>query len=245
MTSEAPRAILLAAGSGERLRPFTVDTPKSLLPIGRTNFLAHSIGAFLEIGVTDFTFVVGYLQEKIISFVGEHFPLINATFISNPDFKTTNSGYSLWLGLRDRVTPFYFQDADLYAAPSIYRAMTAANVTDALAVDTDRSRLDEEAMKVQTSDGRIGHLSKKIALSASEGEFIGLGKFSGTWAQALNDAMQEAFQKPEHANDYYEDVMNGVFAALPPVTAISTADQPWIEVDTPEDYEALRSLVLA
>ena len=35
--------LILAAGNGTRLRPYTADLPKSLLPLGETNILRNLI----------------------------------------------------------------------------------------------------------------------------------------------------------------------------------------------------------
>lgn len=63
--------ILMAGGRGERLRPLTEDTPKPLLRIGEKPVAEYAIRRLIRQGVSDFTFVVNYLGEKIEQYFGD------------------------------------------------------------------------------------------------------------------------------------------------------------------------------
>lgn len=63
------RAILMAGGKGERLRPLTLSVPKPLLQIGDRPIIDHNIDALASVGVSDVTVTVNYLAEKL----EEHF----------------------------------------------------------------------------------------------------------------------------------------------------------------------------
>ena len=58
------RAILLAAGMGTRLRPLTLDTPKSLIEVNGRPLLERQIEFLRERGVEEIIVVTGYLAEK-------------------------------------------------------------------------------------------------------------------------------------------------------------------------------------
>ena len=58
------RAILLAAGMGTRLRPLTLDTPKSLIEVNGRPLLERQIEFLRERGVEEIIEVTGYLAEK-------------------------------------------------------------------------------------------------------------------------------------------------------------------------------------
>ncbi len=63
------RAILMAGGKGERLRPMTLTTPKPLLQIEGRAIIDYNIEALAACGVSDITVTTRYLAEKI----HEHF----------------------------------------------------------------------------------------------------------------------------------------------------------------------------
>ena len=63
---EAPtRAIVLAAGRGKRLRPFTDHTPKPLLPVNGRPTLDYIFAALSQAGVQNICLVTHYLAEQI------------------------------------------------------------------------------------------------------------------------------------------------------------------------------------
>ncbi|MBD5361311.1 MAG: NTP transferase domain-containing protein [Bacteroides sp.] len=59
------RAMLMAGGRGERLRPLTDTTPKPLLPVGGQPIIDRNIDALRRVGVDDITVSVNYLAEQI------------------------------------------------------------------------------------------------------------------------------------------------------------------------------------
>ena len=65
------RAMILAAGRGERMRPLTDDTPKPLLKIGGKRLIEYHIEALRDAGVRDIIINVAYLGEKIIQVIGD------------------------------------------------------------------------------------------------------------------------------------------------------------------------------
>lgn len=59
------RAIILAGGKGTRLRPFTVNFPKPLVPLGDVPVLEVLIRRLIKYGVTDVTLTLGHLAELV------------------------------------------------------------------------------------------------------------------------------------------------------------------------------------
>lgn len=66
------KAIILAAGKGERMMPLTQDTPKPLLKIAGKTVLDHIFEAFPP-EIDEAVIVVKYLGEKIRAHCGVHF----------------------------------------------------------------------------------------------------------------------------------------------------------------------------
>ena len=65
------KAMLLAAGRGERMRPLTDDTPKPLLRIGGQMLIEHHIHALAQAGITELVINHAHLGEQIISALGD------------------------------------------------------------------------------------------------------------------------------------------------------------------------------
>lgn len=65
------KGVILAAGKGTRLRPWTETTPKPLLPLCGKPMLDYVLGGFAHAGVTDIIIVTGYLAEQIEEHYGD------------------------------------------------------------------------------------------------------------------------------------------------------------------------------
>lgn len=64
------RAIVLAAGRGERLRPLTDHTPKPLIPVGGVPLIERHLRALATAGVRDVVINTAWLEEQIVAALG-------------------------------------------------------------------------------------------------------------------------------------------------------------------------------
>ena len=61
------KAVILAAGEGARMGPFTASEPKGMIPVGNKPILEYAVEALVENGIHDLVLVVGYRKERIQS----------------------------------------------------------------------------------------------------------------------------------------------------------------------------------
>ena len=66
------KALIFAAGLGNRLRPLTDTTPKALLPVGGKPMLEHVILKLRNAGFDDITINIHHLGQQIIDFLEAH-----------------------------------------------------------------------------------------------------------------------------------------------------------------------------
>ncbi|MGB9636610.1 MAG: bifunctional sugar-1-phosphate nucleotidylyltransferase/acetyltransferase [Thermoplasmata archaeon] len=62
------QAVILAAGAGKRLWPFSEDVPKPMLQIANKPIMEYIIEALVENNIRDIIIVVGYKKERILSY---------------------------------------------------------------------------------------------------------------------------------------------------------------------------------
>ncbi|EGG41192.1 Hypothetical protein Nlim_2001 [Candidatus Nitrosarchaeum limnium SFB1] len=60
------KAIILAAGKGNRLLPITNEIPKSMIEFGEMSLLERMINTFRDCGISDISIVVGHNAKKSI-----------------------------------------------------------------------------------------------------------------------------------------------------------------------------------
>ncbi|MEM3040633.1 MAG: sugar phosphate nucleotidyltransferase [Nitrososphaerota archaeon] len=65
------KAVVLAAGEGQRLRPLTFTRPKHMIPIGGKPLLEHLLVALKEAGINEVLVVVHYRVEQIKDYFGD------------------------------------------------------------------------------------------------------------------------------------------------------------------------------
>ncbi len=78
------KAIILAAGVGSRLRPYTDDTPKGMVRVCGKPILEYQFEILKASGVEDVIVVCGYQKDKIIS------QSINIKKVENPCWAETS-----------------------------------------------------------------------------------------------------------------------------------------------------------
>ena len=80
------KAMILAAGRGERMRPLTEHTPKPLLPVGDKPLLMYHIEKLAALGIRDILINIAYLGHKIKAEMGNGESLgVSITYIEEPE----------------------------------------------------------------------------------------------------------------------------------------------------------------
>src|SRR6266568_975442 len=89
------KAVILAAGEGARMGPFTASLPKVMIPVGNRPLLEYVVQALVENGVQDLLFVVGYRRERIQAYFqdgkafGAHITYVTQT-------KQLGTAHAIW-----------------------------------------------------------------------------------------------------------------------------------------------------
>lgn len=64
------KAVILAGGKGTRLRPFTYEMPKPLIPLKGKPLLQHNLDLLKSHGITEFYISIGYKGKQIKDYFG-------------------------------------------------------------------------------------------------------------------------------------------------------------------------------
>ena len=97
--NRAERAIIMAAGLGNRMRPVTLTTPKPLVKVHGVRMIDTVIRGLHDNGITEIYIVVGYLKEQFYTLEKEY---PGVTIIENPYYDTCNNISSLYVA-RDHI----------------------------------------------------------------------------------------------------------------------------------------------
>jgi NDP-sugar pyrophosphorylase family protein len=71
MAKRTPKALVLAAGEGTRLRPLTFDRPKPMLPINGRPLLEYTVEWLRQHGIRDIAINLNYCPDVIVNYFGD------------------------------------------------------------------------------------------------------------------------------------------------------------------------------
>ena len=125
------RALVLAAGIGERLRPLSLETPKPMLPIGGRPLIRYPLAMLRRAGITEVAINVHHLAGKVRDGLGDGSQLgLRITYAPEPVLLGTGGPLN---GLRDYLGGDTFViansdgilDLDLAAMIAVHRERAA------------------------------------------------------------------------------------------------------------------------
>ncbi len=88
------KVVIPVAGAGTRLRPHTYTQPKPLMPVAGKPIIRFIVDKLVEVGMTDFVFVIGYLGDKVRDFVERTYPDLQTEFVYQEHRE--GSAHAIW-----------------------------------------------------------------------------------------------------------------------------------------------------
>lgn len=232
------KAVILAAGCATRLRPYSDDTPKTLLPVGGVPILRRSITNLLRCGFDEFVIGTGYLEHLVRDAVTSWFPTLDVTYVSNPDFRSTNNAFSLLL-TREHVDSdgFILLDGDVVFDANVVEELVERG-PDCLAVRSV-GEIGLEEVKV-SADGhdRILAIGKHVEVRSAMGESVGIELFSAASSKRLFAALQQRVSEQGLINEYYEASFQQIIDEGCTLYGVDIGSMYATEIDTVEDLIA-------
>jgi choline kinase len=236
--------LVLAAGAGRRLRPYTDTLPKALVPVdGDTTIMDISLRNLAAAGLTDVTVVVGYRAEAVEQRKDafERNYGVTLDLVYNDKAEEWNNAYSLWLA-RDRFAAgALLVNGDTVHPDSIEKTLLARRGPGILlAVDDVKALADEEMKTVFDASGQLTRITKNMDPLDAYGEYIGATIIEPHAAPALADALKTTWER--NPDLYYEDGYQEYANRGGEVRAAPIGDVDWVEVDNHDDLARAREI---
>ncbi len=236
--------LVLAAGAGSRLQPFTDELPKTLLPVdGERSILDVALRNLKHVGLEEIAVVVGFAAER----VSERVPAlerrhgVKIELIHNPKAEQWNNAYSLWCA-RDAFTRgALLVNGDTVHPASVEEDLMAARSASVVIAVDQAKELGREEMKVHVSRaGLLDRIHKSIDPASAHGEYIGLTLIEPEAARPLADALEATWRRDPSL--YYEDGFQehadrGGRIGIAPIGEVE-----WVEVDDHADLARAREV---
>jgi UDP-N-acetylglucosamine diphosphorylase / glucose-1-phosphate thymidylyltransferase / UDP-N-acetylgalactosamine diphosphorylase / glucosamine-1-phosphate N-acetyltransferase / galactosamine-1-phosphate N-acetyltransferase len=225
------KAVILAAGEGTRLRPFTISRPKVMIPVAGKPILEHVLRALVENGITEVVMVVGYRKERIMSYFEEG-SRFGATISYAFQDKQLGTAHALQMA-SDQVD----DDFLVVAGDNIIDARTIADLLKGRppAMLVTRSDMPSKYGVVQVQKGSI--------ISVVEKPEKEIGNIISTGIYWFTPDMLEKFKRVDGQKDWgITTVLEGLLPEMQ-LGAIPTTGR-WIDAVYPWDLIGLNASAL-
>ncbi|OKK22430.1 nucleotide sugar-1-phosphate transferase [Streptomyces sp. CB00455] len=243
--------LVLAAGAGRRLRPYTDTLPKALVPVGpegqeeSLTVLDLTLGNFAEVGLTEVAVVVGYRKEAVY----ERREALEAkygvkiTLIDNDKAEEWNNAYSLWCARDVLKQGVILANGDTVHPVSVEKTLLAARGDGQkiiLALDTVKNLADEEMKVVVDGERGVRKITKLMDPADATGEYIGVTLIEPEAGEQLAEALKTTFERdPDlYYEDGYQQLVNDGFT----IDVAPIGDVKWVEIDNHDDLAKGRTI---
>ena len=251
-TVEAPRtivrkAVILAAGVGDRLQPFTQQFPKCLAPVNGVPILVNALTHLSDVGVSEVVIVVGHHKEKIYERIGDTFQAMKVSYIESESYASTNNIYSLWLARDHLVEDVLLLEADVCFERSLLDRMLSHERGSLAAVSRHQSWMSGTVVSINKS-GNIQALMD----ARDQGPDFDYSKvfktaniylFRGDFLRRYFVPHLEAYIASGEIDEYYEVILHAMaLRGKYNLRAVQCDDLRWYEIDDESDRLAAEYL---
>ena len=245
------QAIILAAGTGSRLRPLTNDVPKCMVKVSGVPMIERAIDAVVAAGIKKLVIGLGYKSEVLKDFVAKTFTPdrlhgLQIEFGENPDYDKTNNIYSLYL-LKDffKADDTLLLESDLVYKPSVLKELCGSSSKNLALVSHWQDWMDGTVTLLDKDDNITNFIVKKDQAADQKPNYyktVNIYKFSKEFTNNYYLPFLETFMNVFGKNSYYETCLKFIAQTDPTLLKAFKIDQSlWYEVDNADDLKVAES----
>lgn len=221
------QAVILAAGEGRRLKPFTVNKPKGMISIAGKPIIQNVIESLAANGIRDIIIVVGYQKEKIFDYIGDGKQFgVDIRYINQYKQIGTADALAQAKGLADKE--FLVLSGNRLISPETIAAVIQVPPP---VIVVKRVEDPSRYGVVELKNGKLLQIIEKPANPS--GDLINAGIY--LFNERIFDYMELELNLPEVLNDMIETGET--------ITAIETPEM-WLDAVYPWDILSLNATIL-
>lgn len=237
--------MVLAAGVGRRLRPYTDKLPKALIQVdGEKTILDIALENLASVGIDHVVIVVGYaaeaVQQRKAAFERRY--RLNLTLVDNDKAEDWNNAYSMWTARDLMGDGVLLVNGDTVHPVSVEETLLSSRGPAVLLAVDSFKKLAAEEMKVTVDgEGALIRITKSMDPAEAFGEYIGATLVEADAVPHLIDSLETTWRRDP--NLYYEDAYQEMVDRGDVVmTAAIPRGTPWVEVDDQNDLARAREI---
>jgi histidinol-phosphate/aromatic aminotransferase/cobyric acid decarboxylase-like protein/choline kinase len=237
------KAIILAAGYGNRMRPLTDDLHKTMVTVAGKTIIGRIIDGLLENNIPDIVVVTGYRADELKNYLTATFSKVKFTFVHNEKYRETNNIFSMALAFESITidTDIILIESDLIYRPEIIKRLIASPYGNVALVDKYRHGMDGTVVAVQ--EKRItnvipSHLQPENFDFSDKYKTLNIYKFSKELCETSFKNLLIYYARTIDHNCYYELILGIlIYMQKETIHAEIVEGESWSEVDDPNDLQ--------
>lgn len=242
------KAIILAAGTGSRLRPLTDHVPKCMVELKGKPLLDYQLQSLRTLDLEKIAIVCGYKQEALAPYGLQSY--------RNELFDSTNMVYSLFCARAEFDQDLLITYADVIFEPRVIAQLANCQSDFAIAIDSgwrelwnarmDNPLADAESLRLDR-DGNIIDIGRKVtSYHEIEGQYTGLIRISKAGLAkicSLYDSLdRDALYEGKVFNSMFMTTFIQLLIASGEKIHAVPIKHGWLEVDTQDDIASYQNL---
>ena len=235
------KAIILAAGYGNRMRPLTDNVHKTLLLVAGKTIIGGIVDGLVDNGIQDIVVVTGYRDKELSDWLSTAYPHLSINYVHNARYRETNNIYSMALAFEQTVIDddIILIESDLIYQPSVIRRLIASKEKNVALVDRYGRGMDGTVVTVE--NGVITsvippHLQDEKFDFSDKYKTLNIYKFSREFCNTTFKNLLTYYAKVINDNCYYELILGIlIYMQQETVHAEILHGEKWAEVDDPND----------
>ena len=240
------KAVILSAGQGRRLLPYTANLPKCLVPIGGRPLLEWQLHSLHGSGVTKVVIVSGFMSQAVEAFASNlQLNGLGVRTLLNPFFAVSDNLASLYLAADELSDGGIILNGDTLFEPAVLEKLMRESLAPVNVTIDRKSRYDDDDMKVQIDGLRLCAIGKTLSPEETDGESIGMLRLTSEGAGLMKSAMETMLRDTDGFRRWYLSAVDWLAKNnYGSVGTVSIEGLGWCEVDCPADMVKAETLAL-
>lgn len=236
------RAIILAAGRGSRLLPLTENLPKCLLAVGDTTVLSLQLDTLEAAGVDEAIVITGFMAGSVEAEIADRAGAMRVQTLFNPFYQVADNLASCWMARAFMDGDFLLINGDTLIEPALAKKVVQSPQNNIQVTIDKKPEYDSDDMKVTLDGSALTAIGKTLSADETHGESIGFLRFMGDGPKLFRDKLHQMMRTGDGVQAWFLSAIDALAKSDTMVATYSIEGMTWAELDTMEDYAAIKAI---
>lgn len=236
------KAIILAAGRGSRLLPLTETLPKCLLPVAGTTVLSLQLDTLERAGVDEAVIITGFMAGSVEAEIADRTGPMRVQTLFNPFYQVADNLASCWMARDFMDGDFLLINGDTLFEQALAESVINSPANNIQVTIDKKAAYDSDDMKVTLDGTALTAVGKTLEAHETNGESIGFLRFMLEGPDLFCAKLHQMMRTGDGVKAWFLSAIDALAKTGTDVATHSIEGLTWAELDTMEDYDAIKAL---